>query len=129
MDPMDMDPVVAMTDRRIRRALGLVGLPIGLVMLSLSWDVSLALRWGANLAALVSVGLLLIAWNASARGGDAGWPPLQGPMPELARRLTHDGRRRLRETMQRRLVWHAERLGLVALGLWGLGQGLLALPE
>ena len=53
-----MDPLEIVTDRCIRRGLGFAGLAVGMVMLSLSFDLALALRCGADMVALAAVAML-----------------------------------------------------------------------
>ena len=125
-----MDPVELVTDRCIRRALGFAGLGVGLTMLALSFDLPLALRCGANLAAMLAVAMLLVAWHAPRRDmrHSEAWMALQDLAPEFARaRPKKEMQERLREAMRRRLLWHAERVGLLALMLWGLALLALAL--
>jgi len=125
-----MDPVELVTDRCIRRALGFAGLGVGLTMLALSFDLPLALRCGANLAAMLAVAMLLVAWHAPRRDmrHSEAWMALQDLAPEFARaRAKKEMQERLREAMRRRLLWHAERVGLLALMLWGLALLALAL--
>jgi hypothetical protein len=59
-----VDVIEAVVDHCIRRGLGFVGLAIGMVMLSLSYDFALALRIGADLLAVTAVVLLWGAWRA-----------------------------------------------------------------
>lgn len=113
-----MDAMESVTDRLIRRPLGFAALAILAVMLALSADPALALRSGANLVAMLAVAMLLAAWHAPRRGDE--WiPPGLG-----AARARHEPRgamqRRMRETFRRRLVWHAERAGLLAAVLWAM---------
>lgn len=113
-----MDAMESVTDRCIRRALGFAALAIAAAMLALSRDPALALQAGANLVAVVAVALLLAAWQGARR--DGGWIP-PGLVTVLARQDRRaDAQRRLRETFRRRLVWHAERVGLLAAALWAL---------
>ena len=118
-----MDPMEIMTDRSIRRALGFAGLAVGMVMLSLSFDLTLSLRTGADLTAVVAVVLLLAAWHAPRRDlrGSEVWVALTELAPSPLRgEARTEFQRRLGETMRRRLLWHAERVGLLAVGLWVL---------
>ncbi len=116
-----MDVIEAFADRSIRRGLGFAGLAIGLVMLALSFDAALAFRMGADLAAVVAVVLLVSAWSASRRDLRHGetWAEIRALRPEFAAVLSRSEiQRRLAETLRRRLLWHAERIGLLALALW-----------
>jgi hypothetical protein len=117
-----MDPLEFVSDRSIRRALGFAGLGIGLVMLSLSYDLPLALRSGADLAALVAVTLLVMAWLTPRRDLRHSEPlmMLNELLPGAADGMARaDVQRRLKEVLRRRLLWHAERIGLLAVVLWG----------
>lgn len=118
-----MDVLEVVTDRCIRRGLGFAGLAIGTVMLSLSFDLPLALRSGADLAALAAVAMLVGAWHAPRRDmrHSEAWAALKEWRPELIQgRPKQDVQQALRETLRRRLLWHAERVGALAVGLWAL---------
>jgi len=115
-----MDPVEVVIDHCIRRGLGFAGLAVGLVMLSLSFDLPLALRSGAGLVATTVGALLAGAWRAPRRDmrHSEAWALLDSWKPEVLRGRRGDVQDRLRKTLRRRLLWHAERLGLLAVGLW-----------
>jgi hypothetical protein len=115
-----MDPVELATDRCIRRGLGFAGLAVGLVMLSLSFDLPLALRSGADLVAITAVVLLVGAWRAPRRDmrHTEIWALLGDWRPEVLRGSRAEVQDMLRRTLRRRLLWHAERIGLLAVGLW-----------
>jgi hypothetical protein len=116
-----MDLLEIVTDRCIRRALGFAGLAIGTVMLALSFDAALALRSGADLAAATAVAMLLAAWYAPRRDMRFSevWTALSDLQPEIVRRLGKgEMQRLLREVFRRRLLWHAERVGVLAVALW-----------
>jgi hypothetical protein len=117
-----MDPVEVVIDHCIRRGLAFAGLGVGLVMLSLSFDLPLALRSGAGLVAAVAGAMLVGAWRAPRRDmrHSEAWALLDDWKPELLRGRRPDVEDRLRRTLRRRLMWHAERVGLLALGLWGV---------
>jgi hypothetical protein len=91
-------------------------------MLSLSFDLPLALRSGAGLVAAVAGAMLVGAWRAQRRDmrHSEAWALLDDWKPELLRGRRPDVEDRLRRTLRRRLMWHAERVGLLALGLWGV---------
>ncbi len=123
-----MDPMEMVTDRCIRRGLGLAGLAIAMVMVGLSFDLALALRSGGELIGLTAVVLLMAAWAAPRRDLRSGpaWSALNYLVPEVVRgRPRREIQRRLQEVLRQRLLWHAKRVGLLALGVWTLG--LLAL--
>jgi hypothetical protein len=115
-----IDPVEVVIDHCIRRGLGFAGLAVGLVMLSLSFDLPLALRCGAGLVAAVAGVMLVGAWQAPRRDmrHSEAWALLDTWQPEVLRGRRGDVQDRLRQTLRRRLMWHAERVGLLALGLW-----------
>lgn len=116
-----MDPIEIITDRCIRRALGFAGLAVAMVMLALSFDLPLALRCGADLVALASVVMMVAAWQAPRRDmrHSEAWATLDGWRPEVVRGRPKDVvQQEMREVLRRRLLWHAERTALVALGLW-----------
>jgi uncharacterized membrane protein len=125
----EMDPMEHVSDRSIRRALGFAGLGIGLVMVALSFDLPLALRCGAALAALVAVTLFIVAWRTPHRDlrHSEPWLMLNDMVPEFVSGFGKaELMRRLKETLRRRLIWHAERIGVLALALWAIMLALLA---
>jgi hypothetical protein len=118
-----MDLIETVADRCIRRGLGFAGLAIGLVMVSLSFDVRLSLRMGADLSACVAVVMLVAAWRAHHRDmrRSETWAEVRALRPDLIRQLPRqEAQHRLAQTLRRRLLWHAERVGLIALVLWVL---------
>jgi hypothetical protein len=118
-----MDAMEVVTDRCIRRGLGFAGLAVGLVMLSLSFDLALALRTGADLVALTAGAMLVGAWHAPRRDmrHSEAWVVLSDWRPELVRSHSkQEMQDRLREVLRRRLLWHAERVGALALALWAM---------
>lgn len=118
-----MEPIQIAADHCIRRALGFAGLGVGTVMLALSFDLTLALRSGAGLLAIVAFFLLFWAWRAQwhdIRRSEA-WAEFSAMQPELARILPRgEAQRLVAPILQRRLMWHAERLAVAAIGLWAL---------
>lgn len=124
-----MDPMEMATDRSIRRGLGFAGLAIGTVMVALSFDLALALRSGADLIGATAVALLIAAWHAPHRDlrRSRAWAALDELRPEVVRgRPMRDVQRRLQEVLRRRLVWHAQRVGLAAVALWAATLTLIA---
>jgi hypothetical protein len=118
-----MDLLEIVTDRCIRRALGFAGFGIGTVMLALSFDAALALRSGADLVALTAVAMLLAAWYAPRRDMRYSeiWSALSDLRPDFVRGAGKGEMQRiLRETFRRRLLWHAERVGVLAVALWAM---------
>lgn len=126
-----MDAIEAAADHCIRRALGFAGLAIGTVMLALSYDVALALRSGGDLVAICAVVLVFAAWKAGdtdLRDSET-WVILSGWRPDFVRSLPKpDAQRMLAAALRRRLIWHAERIGVLALVLWLL-LGLVELSR
>ncbi|MGG5811088.1 hypothetical protein [Falsiroseomonas sp. CW058] len=125
-----MDVIDAVVDHCIRRGLGFAGLAIGTVMLALSFDLVLALRVGADMLGLTAVVLLVAAWRAPHRDHrrSEAWAELSSFRPDFAGRLPRpEAQRLLSEAMRRRLVWHAERIGAVAVTFWAIAlvAGLL----
>jgi hypothetical protein len=108
-------------DYTIRKALGFAGLAVGMVMLSLSFDLPLALRTGADMLVLVFGTLLAAAWHAPRR--DMRRSELcvllvdKGP-PWTARVKEAKWQRLLSATLRRRLLWHADRIAAATLLLW-----------
>lgn len=124
-----MDVIRVLADLSIRRACGFAGLGIGVMMLALSFDVVLACRAGAGLTALLCLGLVGAAWRAPRRDVRRTelWALLAGTTGELARRLPPArAQELLGSLLQERLLWHAERVGVIALALW-LVTGVAAL--
>lgn len=115
-----MDRLDAFADLSIRRACAFVALAAVTVMLSLSFDLMLAFRTGAEMSALLALGLAFSAWRAPRRAihhtevyamlRSAGLP---------RERLTQpDTRARIAQVLQQRLVWHAERVAATAVALY-----------
>lgn len=122
-----MDVIDAVVDHCIRRGLGFVGLAVGIVMLSLSFEVALALRVGADMLALTAGVLLWGAWRAPRRDHRRceAWSELTAFSPEFARRLPRSEAQRLMvDALRRRMLWHAERIGVVALAFWIVAFGI-----
>ncbi len=125
-----MDEITLYVDLSIRRACGFAALAIGTVMLSLSFDMPLALRTGAALMGVMCAVLLVMAWRCPRRDvrRTEFWSMFAASNPELVARA--DAARlqaRARRIWHARLMWHAERVGLAALALWaGAGVALLA---
>ncbi|CAH0230433.1 hypothetical protein ROS9278_02637 [Roseomonas sp. CECT 9278] len=115
-------------DLSIRRACGFFSLAIATVMIALSFDMALALRSGAAMTGFLCCGLLVLAWRSSVRDvrRTEFWCIFAARNPEIvaqadAARLQETARR----IWQRRLMWHAERIGAAALALWA-GAGIAA---
>jgi hypothetical protein len=118
-----MQTVRDLADLSIRRACGFAGLGIAMVMLAMSFDLPLALRSAANLTALLCLALLFSAWRAPRRNlrNSELWALLPGTAAAFARALPRrEAQALLAAVLRERLLWHAERVGLLALGLWGL---------
>lgn len=124
-----MNLLQAVADHSIRRALGFVGLAVGMVLLSLSFDAVLALRASADLLGVVCAVMLFLAWRAPRQNmrHTEMWTLLQDNAPEFVRSLRQkDAQDVVSRVMRERLVWHAERIGAVALAFWVL-SALVAL--
>ena len=112
-----MERLEAMADLVIRRAIGFAGLAIVLVVLSLSFQLALALRSGAILVTLLWLIVLLKLvyvpsqdmrhselWLMVAERHSPDALPMQAAM---------------RMAFAARLRWHADRIGVFAISLWG----------
>jgi hypothetical protein len=122
-----MDLLDEVSDRCIRRALGFAGLGVGLVLLALSFDPALAFRSAGDLVALVAVAMLLLAWHAPRRDmrRSEAWTMLRHVAPEWAERSPRPELQvRMRAAWRRRLIWHTERIALLALLFWGIALGI-----
>ncbi len=121
-----MDLLDEVSDRSIRRALGFAGLGVGLVLLALSFDLELAFRSAGDLVALATATMLLLAWHAPRRDmrHSEAWAILRELAPEWTERpRRQEMQARMRAAWRRRLIWHAERVGALALLFWALGLG------
>jgi hypothetical protein len=126
-----MEVIDAVVDHCIRRGLGFVGLAVGMMMLALSYDVALALRIGADMLAVTAGVLLWGAWRAPRRDHrrSEAWTELNAFSPDFATRLPRgEAQRLLADSLRRRLVWHAERIGLGAVAFWSV-SGLILLAR
>jgi len=122
-----MDTLRSLADHTIRRAMGCAAFSIALVMLMLAGRPLLAMQSGALMTAALWLGL----WAAALRvprmdlRGTRLWPVLAG---ENARKLRGpDGQRKMAAILAERLMWHADRAGMVALGLGGLTLAMFGL--
>ena len=111
-----LERLEAMADLVIRRAVGFAGLAIVLVVLSLSFQLALALRSGAILVTLVWLILLLKLIYV---------PSQDMRQSELwlmvAERHSPDAlsmQAAMRNAFANRLRWHADRIGVFAISLW-----------
>ena len=113
-----LERLEAMADLVIRRALGFAGLAIVLVFLSLSFQLTLALRSGAVLVSLLWLIVLL----------KLAYVPSQDMRQSeiwlmIAERHSPDAlpmQAAMRMAFANRLRWHADRIGAFAMTLWGL---------
>lgn len=126
-----MHEIPLCVDLSIRRACGFFSLAIATVMIALSFDLPLALRSGAAMTGFLCCVLLVLAWRASARDvrRTEFWCIFAARNPEIVAQM--DAARlhaAARSIWQQRLMWHAERIGLVAILLW-LVAGVAALTR
>ena len=116
------DMLLNFTDISIRRACGFTGLAVMCVMMALSYDLTLSFRTGAQMLALLVFGLVLAGWRAPYRNlrhsevyamlRAAGLPRQQLARAEMQALLG--------SVLRERMYWHADRVAVAALGLWGL---------
>jgi len=115
--------VRSLADEAIRRACGFAGLAIGTTMLALSFDVLLALRSAAGMTAILCLAQVFLAWRAprsNMRRSEL-WAMLPGTPGDGARALPREeAQALLAGVLRERLLWHAERVGLLAMAFWGL---------
>ena len=116
-----MDTIRDLADHGIRRALGFAGLAVALTVFALAFDPVLALRTGAVLTAAVWAFLWLAALRAPHRDVRRTelWMMLSGAQADAVRRLLRGNAQDLLGTLLRdRLLWHADRVAVVALCFW-----------
>lgn len=117
-----MEHLHAFADLSIRRACAFVGLAMVTVMISLSFDPMLAFRTGAEIAALLALGLAFAAWRTPRRDmrHTEVYAMLRGtgiPPNWLSAEVN---RAQIAAVLRARLAWHAERVAVTAVALWGL---------
>jgi len=113
-----LERLEAMADLVIRRAVGFAGLAIVLVVLSLSFQLALALRSAAVLVTLVWLILLLkLAYVPSQdmRHSEIWLMVAERHSPDALSMQTA-----MRAAFATRLRWHADRIGAFAVTLWGM---------
>ncbi|MBS7791495.1 hypothetical protein KTR66_15945 [Roseococcus sp. SDR] len=117
-----MDRLDAYTDISIRRACAFVGLGAVTVMLSLSFDPVLAFRTGAEIAAVLAVGLAYAAWRAPRRNirHTEVYAMLRGAGVPANWLSAEVNRVQIVSVLRARLAWHAERVAVTAVALWAL---------
>ncbi|MCS6892434.1 MAG: hypothetical protein RMK64_08205 [Rhodovarius sp.] len=117
-------------DLSIRRALAFAALAIATTMLALSYDVALAFSVGAQLLAVMTLVMAVLAWHAPRRElrDSEAWTELLASGQTGGRRLA-EVRPLLAAKLQERLNWHAERLAVATLALACLGLLLRALKS
>lgn len=111
-----MERLEAMADLVIRRALGFAGLAILLVVLSLSFQLALALRSGAILVTLVWLILLLklvYVPSQDMRQSEIWLMVAERHSPDALSMQAA-----MRNAFANRLRWHADRIGVFAISLW-----------
>lgn len=117
-----MDRLDAFADISIRRACAFVGLGAATVMLSLSFDPVLALRTGADIAALLAVGLAFSAWRTPRRNmrHTEVYAMLRGAGVPPNWLSAEVNRTQIATVLRARLAWHAERVAVTAVALWAI---------
>lgn len=126
----EMAALRQLADLSIRRGLGFVGLGIGTIMLSFSYDPLLALYSAATLLALTCLGLAWQAWRAPYRDVRHGelWTMLPETSAAFARRLPRpDAQALLSAVVRSRMLWHADRIGLAAVMVASCGFAFVGL--
>ena len=115
-----MDRLDAFTDLSIRRACAFFALAAVTVMLSLSFDLMLAFRTGAEMSALLAIGLAISAWRASRRDirHTEVYAMLRSSGLPRDRLAQPDTRARIARVLRERLAWHAERAAATAVALY-----------
>ena len=112
-----MERLEAMADLVIRRAVGFASLAIVLVVLSLSFQLALALRSGAILVTLLwLIVLLKLAYVPSQ---DMRHSELWLMVAERHSPDALPMQAAMRMAFASRLRWHADRIGVFAISLWG----------
>lgn len=112
-----MQRLEALADLVIRRAIGFAGLAIALVVLSLSFQLALALRSGAMLVTLLWLIVLLklvYVPSQDMRQSEIWLMVADRHAPDA---LPMQAAMRL--AFANRLRWHADRIGAFAVALWG----------
>ncbi|WP_156910012.1 hypothetical protein [Rubritepida flocculans] len=109
-------------DVSIRRACAFTGLAVMTVMLALSYDLTLSFRIGAQMIAFLVFGLVLAGWRAPHRNlrHSEVYAMLRSAGVPRGRLARAEMQARLGAILRDRLFWHAERVALLALGLWAL---------
>lgn len=117
-----MDRLDAFADISIRRACAFVGLGAATVMLSLSFDPVLAFRTGADIAALLAVGLAFSAWRTPRRNmrHTEVYAMLRGAGVPPNWLSAEVNRTQIATVLRARLAWHAERVAVTAVALWAI---------
>ncbi|UPY37265.1 hypothetical protein [Sediminicoccus sp. KRV36] len=117
-----MDRLDAFADISIRRACAFVGLGAATVMIALSFDPVLAFRTGAEITALLAVGLAISAWRTPRRNirHSEVYAMLRGAGVPPNWLSAEVNRTQIAAVLRARLAWHAERVAVTAIALWCL---------
>lgn len=109
-------------DVSIRRACAFTGLAVMCVMLALSYDLTLSFRIGAEMLAFLVFGLALAGWRAPYRNlrHSEVYAMLRASGMPSGRLKQEQTQAKLAGVLRERLYWHADRVAVMALGLWGL---------
>jgi len=114
---LTLERLEAMADLVIRRALGFASLAIALVVLSLSFQLALALRSGAILVTLLW--LIVLLKLVYVPGQDMRHSELWLMVAERHSPDALPMQAAMRVAFANRLRWHADRIGVFAVTLWG----------
>jgi hypothetical protein len=117
-----MEKLHVFADISIRRACGFVGLAMLTVMISLSFDPVLAFRTGAEIVAILALGLAFSAWRMPRRNmrHTEVYAMLRNEGVPSAWLSAEANRAQIAAVLRARLAWHAERVAIMAVILWGL---------
>jgi len=115
-----MDRLDAFADLSIRRACAFVALAAVTVMLSLSFDLMLAFRTGAQMAAILAIALVFSAWRAPRRDihHTEVYAMLRSAGLPRDRLRQPDARAQIARVLRERLSWHAERVAATAIAFY-----------
>lgn len=111
-----MEQIIAVADQTIRRACGFAGFAVGATMLSLSFDLVLALRVGAVMTTAICATLFVKARRAP--GADVRRTELYSVVGRSLTLPKDRTQRLLGEVLADRYLWHADAAAVAAIALW-----------